>query len=123
MTFRTKFSEIIVLVLDRLQSFKLYLSDELLIKCYIQIITSNKAFLLRKTLEVVLVEHLVFYEGGTEMKAVSKTFKLQTLKLPQFPLGLPLQLDMLQGQIQGMFYGFGFMGQAAFGDFEGKTGA
>ena len=80
-------------------------------------------FLLRKTLEVVLVEHLVFYEGGTEMKAVSKTFKLQTLKLPQLPLGLPLQLDMLQGQIQGMFYGFGFMGQAAFGDFEGKTGA
>ena len=57
------------------------------------------------------------------MKAVSKTFKLQTLKLPQLPLGLSLQLDMLQGQIQGMFYGFGFMGQAAFGDFEGKTGA
>lgn len=55
------------------------------------------------------------------MKAVSKTFKLQTLKLPQLPLGLPLQLDMLQGQIQGMFYGFGFMGQAAFGDFEGKA--
>ena len=123
MTFRTKFSEIIVLVLDRLQSFKLYLSDELLIKCYIQIITSNKAFLLRKTLEVVLVEHLVFYEGGTEMKAVSNTFELQTLQLPQFPLGLPLQLFMLQGQIQGMFNGLGFMGQAAFGDFEGKTGA
>ena len=57
------------------------------------------------------------------MKAVSMTFKLQTLKLPQLPLGLPLQLDMLQGQIQGVFYGFGFMGQAAFGDFEGKTGA
>ena len=57
------------------------------------------------------------------MKAVSMTFKLQTLKLPQLPLGFPLQLDMLQGQIQGMFYGFGFMGQAAFGDFEGKTGA
>ena len=57
------------------------------------------------------------------MKAVSMKFKLQTLKLPQLPLGLPLQLDMLQGQIQGMFYGFGFMGQAAFGDFEGKTGA
>lgn len=123
MTFRTKFSEIIVLVLDRLQSFKLYLSDELLIKCYIQIITSNKAFLLRKTLEVVLVEHLVFYEGGTEMKAVSNTFELQTLQLPQLPLGLPLQLFMLQGQIQGMFNGLGFMGQAAFGDFEGKTGA
>ncbi len=123
MTFRTKFSEIIVLVLDRLQSFKLYLSDELLIKCYIQIITSNKAFLLRKTLEVVLVEHLVFYEGGTEMKAVSNTFELQTLQLPQLQLGLPLQLFMLQGQIQGMFNGLGFMGQAAFGDFEGKTGA
>ena len=57
------------------------------------------------------------------MKAVSMTFKLQTLKLPQLPLGLPLQLDMLQGQIQGMFNGLGFMGQAAFGDFEGKTGA
>ena len=77
----------------------------------------------RTGLAKAFVEHLVFYEGGTEMKAVSKTFKLQTLKLPQFPLGLPLQLDMLQGQIQGMFYGFGFMGQAAFGDFEGKTGA
>ena len=123
MIFRTNFSEIIVLVLDRLQSFKLYLSDELLIKCYIQIITSNKAFLLRKTLEVVLVEHLVFYEGGTEMKAVSNTFELQTLQRPQLPLGLPLQLFMLQGQIQGMFNGLGFMGQAAFGDFEGKTGA
>ena len=57
------------------------------------------------------------------MKAVSKTFELQTLRLPQLPLGLLLQGFMLQGQIQGMFYGFGFMGQAAFGDFEGKTGA
>lgn len=57
------------------------------------------------------------------MKAVSKTFELQTLKLSQLPLGLPLQLFMLQGQIQGMFNDFGFMGQAAFGDFEGKTGA
>lgn len=57
------------------------------------------------------------------MKAVSKTFELQTLKLSQLPFGLPLQLFMLQGQIQGMFNGFGFMGQAAFGDFEGKTGA
>ena len=57
------------------------------------------------------------------MKTVSKTFKLQTLKLPQLPLGLPLQGFMLQGQIQGMFNGFGFMGQAAFEDFEGKTGA
>ena len=83
----------------------------------------EKAFLLRKTLEVVLVEHLVFYEGGTEMKAVSNTFELQTLQLPQLPLGLPLQLFMLQGQIQGMFNGFGFMGQATFEDFEGKTSA
>ena len=57
------------------------------------------------------------------MKAVSMTFKLQTLKLPQLPLGLPLQLDMLQGQIQGMFNGLGFMYQTAFEDFEGKTGA
>ena len=58
------------------------------------------------------------------MKAVSNTFRLQTLfRLPQLPLGLPQQLFMLQGQIQGMFNGLGFMGQAAFGDFEGKTGA
>ena len=83
----------------------------------------EKAFLLRKTLEVELVEHLVFYEGGTEMKAVSNTFRLQTLRLPQLLLGLPLLLFLLQGQIQGMFNGLGFMGQAAFGDFEGKTGA
>ena len=71
----------------------------------------------------MLVEHLVFYEGGTEMKAVSKTFELQTLRLPQLPLGFPLQLFMLQGQIQGMFNGLGFIGQSTFGDFEGKTGA
>lgn len=32
------------------------------------------------------------------MKTVSKTFELQTLKLPQLPLGLPLQGFMLQGQ-------------------------
>lgn len=57
------------------------------------------------------------------MKAVSKTFELQTLQLPQLPLGLPLQLFMLQGQIQGMFNGLGFIGQSTFGDFEGKTGA
>ena len=57
------------------------------------------------------------------MKAVSKTFELQTLKLPQLPLGFPLQGFMLQGQIQGMFNGLGFMCQAAFEDFEGKTGA
>ena len=42
------------------------------------------------------------------MKAVSKTFELQTLRLPQLSLGLPLQGFMLQGQIQGMFNGFGF---------------
>ena len=57
------------------------------------------------------------------MKAVSKTFELQRLKLPQLPLGLPLQGFMLQGQIQGMFNGLGFIGQAAFEDFEGKTSA
>ena len=59
------------------------------------------------------------------MKAVSRTFKLQTLKLSQLPLGLDMQFYQQQSfeQIQGMFYGFGFMGQAAFGDFEGKTGA
>ena len=57
------------------------------------------------------------------MKTVSKTFELQTLKLPQLPLGLPLQGFMLQGQIQGMFNGFGFMCQSTFEDFEGKTSA
>ena len=57
------------------------------------------------------------------MKTVSKTFELQTLKLSQLPLRLPLQGFMLQGQIQGMFNGFGFMGQATFEDFEGKTSA
>ena len=57
------------------------------------------------------------------MKAVSNTFKLQTLQLPQLPLGLPQGLFMLQGQIQEMFNGFGFMGQATFEDFEGKTSA
>lgn len=57
------------------------------------------------------------------MKAVSKKLELQTLRLSQLPLGLPLQLFMLQGQIQGMFNGFGFMGQATFEDFEGKTNA
>ena len=57
------------------------------------------------------------------MKAVSKTFGLHTLRLPRFPLGLPLQGFMLQGQIQWMFNGFGFIGQATFEDFEGKTSA
>lgn len=59
------------------------------------------------------------------MKTVSKTFELQSLKLPQLPLGLPSQGFMPQGlrQIQGMFNGLGFMGQAAFEDFEGKTSA
>ena len=45
------------------------------------------------------------------MKAVSRTFRLQRL------FSLP------QGQIQGMFNEFGFMCQATFGDFEGKTSA
>ena len=57
------------------------------------------------------------------MKAVSKTFELQTLRLHQLTLGLTLKGFMLQGQIQGMFNGFGFMGQATFEDFEGKTNA
>ena len=42
------------------------------------------------------------------MKTVSNTFELQTLKLPQLSLGFPLQ---------------GFMCQATFEDFEGKTSA
>ena len=58
------------------------------------------------------------------MKAVSNTFRLQTLfRLPQLPLGLPQQLFMPQGQIQRLFNGLGFMYQTAFDDFEGKTGA
>ena len=57
------------------------------------------------------------------MKAVSKTFELQKLRLSQFLLGHPLQGFMLQGQIQWMFNGFGFIGQATFEDFEGKTSA
>ncbi len=59
------------------------------------------------------------------MKTVSKTFKLQTVKQSQCLLGYQLQLYMQQnfGQIQGMFNGLGFMCQAAFEDFEGKTGA
>lgn len=59
------------------------------------------------------------------MKAVSNTFKLQTLKLSQFQLGLDLQFYLQQSfkQIQGMFSGFGFICQAAFKDFEGKTSA
>ena len=58
------------------------------------------------------------------MKAVSRTFRLQRLfSLPQLPLGLLLQGFMPQGQIQGMFNGLGFMGQATFEDFEGKTSA
>ena len=58
------------------------------------------------------------------MKAVSRTFRLQKLfSLPQLPLGLLLQGFMPQGQIQGMFNGLGFICQATFGDFEGKTGA
>lgn len=58
------------------------------------------------------------------MKAVSRTFRLQRLfSLPQLPLGLLLQGFMPQGQIQGMFNGIGFICQATFGDFEGKTSA
>lgn len=58
------------------------------------------------------------------MKAVSRTFRLQRLfSLPQLPLGLLLQGLMPQGQIQGMFNGLGFICQATFGDFEGKTSA
>jgi hypothetical protein len=58
------------------------------------------------------------------MKAVSRTFRLQKLfSLPQLPLGLLLQGFMPQGQIQGMFNGLGFICQATFGDFEGKTSA
>ena len=58
------------------------------------------------------------------MKAVSRTFRLQRLfSLPQLPLELLLQGFMPQGQIQGMFNGLGFMCQATFGDFEGKTSA
>lgn len=58
------------------------------------------------------------------MKAVSNTFRLQTLfRLPQLPLGLPQQLFMLQGQIQRLFNGLGFMCLAIFGEFKGKTNA
>ena len=59
------------------------------------------------------------------MKPVSKTFKWQTVKQSQSLLGYQLKLYMQQdfGQIQGMFNGLGFMCQAAFEDFEGKTGA
>ena len=58
------------------------------------------------------------------MKAVSRTFRLQRLfSLPQLPLGLLLQGFMPQGQIQGMFNGFGFMGQTTFGNFVGKINA
>ncbi len=58
------------------------------------------------------------------MKAVSRTFRLQRLfSLPQLPLGFLLQGFMPQGQIQGMFNGLGFICQATFGDFEGKTSA
>ena len=57
------------------------------------------------------------------MKAVSNTFELQALQLPQLPLGFPLQGFMPHGQIQGMFNGFGFMCQTTFRDFEGKNSA
>ena len=57
------------------------------------------------------------------MKAVSKTYGLQTLKPSQFPIGFPLQGFMPLGQIQGLFNGLGFMRQAVFEDFEGKASA
>ena len=58
------------------------------------------------------------------MKAVSNIFRLQTLRLSQLSL-YRFQLFMQQGLslLQGMFNGFGFMGQATFEDFEGKTSA
>lgn len=53
------------------------------------------------------------------MKAVSNTFRLQTLfRLPQLPLGLPQQLFMPQGQIQRLFNELGFMCLATFGEIE-----
>lgn len=53
------------------------------------------------------------------MKAVSNTFRLQTLfRLTQLPLGLPQQLFMPQGQIQRLFNGLGFMCLATFGEIE-----
>ena len=59
------------------------------------------------------------------MKAVSRTFKLQSIKQSQSLLGYQQQFYMQQDfeQIQGMFNGFGFMDQATFGDFEGKSNA
>lgn len=59
------------------------------------------------------------------MKTVSKTFELQALKLSQLPLELDLQFYFQQSfkQIQGMFSGVGFICQATFEDFEGKTSA
>ncbi len=52
------------------------------------------------------------------MKAVSNTFRLQTLfRLPQLPLGLPLFMQGQQ-QIQRLFNGLGFMCLATFGDIE-----
>ena len=69
--------------------------------------------------EVVLVKHFVFLIGGTEMKAVSNIFKLQSLfRLPQLLLGLPQQFLMPQGQIQRLFNGLGFMCLATFGEIE-----
>jgi len=53
------------------------------------------------------------------MKAVSTTIKLQTLKLPQLPLGLPQLLEQ-QGldQIQSLFSGLGYLNLATFGEIE-----
>jgi hypothetical protein len=58
------------------------------------------------------------------MKAVSNIFRLQTLRLSQLSL-CRFQLFMQQGLslLQGMFNGFGFIGQTTFGNFVGKTNA
>lgn len=59
------------------------------------------------------------------MKAVSMTFELQTIKQPQSLLDYQQQFFMQQDYIQkqGMFNSVGFMSQATFGDFEGKSNA
>lgn len=57
------------------------------------------------------------------MKAVSRTFRLQTsFRLPQLPLGF-MQGFLPQEQIQRLFNGLGFNGQPAFDEFLGKYSA
>ena len=58
------------------------------------------------------------------MNAVSGILNLKETfyKLPQILLGL-LQDFTAKGQVQEMFYEFGFKGQTTFGEFEGKTSA